>query len=445
MSGTRRVTVVGGGLAGAEAAWQLVRRGVAVELWEMRPVKLTPAHTSGFLAELVCSNSLRGDSLENAVGLLKEEMRRLGSLIMAQAGRHRLPGGGALVVDRWEFARGVTGVLEQHPLVTLHREEISDILPDRPAVIATGPLTSDDLARALQELTGKEFLYFYDAASPIVTAESLDYGVVFRASRYGKGEAAYLNCPLDRQQYEVFYQELVKARVHEPHAFEKVEFFEGCLPLEEMARRGPDTLRFGPLKPVGLVDPRTGREPYAVVQLRPENAEGSLWSLVGFQTRLQWGEQERVFRLIPGLERAEFVRLGVMHRNTYLNSPGVLAATYALEKDAGLFFAGQITGVEGYVESAASGLVAGINAARLALGKEPLVFPVETAIGALAHYISSAVTGRFQPMNINFGLIVASDGKSRDRLQRRREMARRALEALENFIQSSWLEEDVYE
>lgn len=445
MSGVRQVKVVGGGLAGVEAAWQLVRRGVAVELWEMRPAKLTPAHTSGFLAELVCSNSLRGDSLENAVGLLKEEMRRLGSLIMTQAECHRLAGGGALVVDRWEFARGVTGVLEQHPLVTLYREEITDIPPERPAVIATGPLTSEALARALQELTGKEFLYFYDAASPIVTADSLDYGIVFHASRYGKGEAAYLNCPLDRQQYEVFYQELVKARVHEPHAFEKLELFEGCLPLEEMARRGPDTLRFGPLKPVGLVDPRTGQEPYAVVQLRPENTPGSLWSLVGFQTRLQWGEQERVFRLLPGLARAEFVRLGVMHRNTYLNSPGVLAATYALEKDPGLFFAGQITGVEGYVESAASGLVAGINAARLARDKEPLVFPAATAIGALAHYVSAAVTGKFQPMNINWGLIMASNGKSRDKRQRRQEMALQALESLEDFIQSSRLEEDAYE
>lgn len=428
------VTIIGGGLAGSEAAWQAARLGVRVRLLEMRPAKNTPAHHSGYLAELVCSNSLRAEGLENAAGVLKEEMRLLDSLIMACAQESRVPGGGALAVDRWEFASRVTRRLEEHPLISVIREEAVAIPGERPAIIATGPLTSPALSRALQEVTGEDFFYFYDAASPIVTAESLDYNKIFRASRYGKGEAAYLNCPMDQAEYERFYRALVTAEVHPRHEFEKTLFFEGCLPVEEIAARGPETLRYGPMKPVGLVDPRTGREPYAVVQLRQDDREGRLYSLVGFQTSLRWGEQERVFRLIPGLEQAEFVRFGVMHRNTYINAPRLLLPTLEMRGHPGLFLAGQITGVEGYVESAAMGLLAGINAARVALGKEPVAFPKETAIGALSHYICSANPHGFAPMNINFGLFPPYHGKNRNRRKRRQAMAVRSLETLKDFL-----------
>ncbi|TDA67218.1 MAG: methylenetetrahydrofolate--tRNA-(uracil(54)-C(5))-methyltransferase (FADH(2)-oxidizing) TrmFO [Clostridia bacterium] len=431
---TSEVTIVGGGLAGAEAAWQAVRLGVRVRLLEMRPGKNTPAHHSAYLAELVCSNSLRAEGLENAVGLLKEEMRRLDSLVMACAERSRVPGGGALAVARWEFASAVTQRLEEHPLVSVVRQEATAVPSERPAIIATGPLTSPALSQALQELTRQDFFYFYDAASPIVTAESLDYEKIFRASRYGKGEAAYLNCPMDRDEYERFHRALVAAEVHPRHEFEKAIFFEGCLPVEEIAARGPETLCYGPLKPVGLVDPRTGREPYAVVQLRQDDREGRLYSLVGFQTSLRWGEQERVFRLIPGLEQAEFVRFGVMHRNTYINAPRLLLRTLELRGHPGLFLAGQITGVEGYVESAAMGLVAGINAARVACGKEPVAFPQETAIGALAHYICAANPGGFAPMNINFSLFPPYLGKNSNRQERRQAIVARSLETLKNFL-----------
>lgn len=430
------ITVIGAGLAGSEAAWQAARRGVRVRLYEMRPVRKTAVHVTGHFAELVCSNSLRGASLENAVGLLKEEMRRLGSLIMAQADAHAVPAGGALAVDREGFSAGVTAALESHPLVTVIREEVPAIPPDGIVVVATGPLTSPAMSQSILQFTGEKYLSFYDAASPIVTYESIDHSKVYRASRYGKGEGdEYLNCPLTREEYEAFWQALVTAEVAMPHnpEDEEVRFFEGCLPVEEMARRGRDTLRFGPMKPVGLPDPRTGKEPYAVVQLRQDNAAATLYNMVGFQTSLKWGEQQRVFRMIPGLERAEFVRYGVIHRNTYIKSPRVLLPTLQTRARRDLFFAGQLTGVEGYVESAAGGLVAGINAARLALGLEPVVFPPETAIGALMRYITSADPDTFQPMNITFGLMPPLDRPVRDKRARARALAERALARLAAF------------
>ncbi|BDG59342.1 methylenetetrahydrofolate--tRNA-(uracil(54)-C(5))-methyltransferase (FADH(2)-oxidizing) TrmFO [Caldinitratiruptor microaerophilus] len=428
------ITVIGAGLAGSEAAWQAARRGVRVHLYEMRPVRSTAVHRTDRFAELVCSNSLRGAALENAAGLLKEELRRLGSLIMAAADANAVPAGGALAVDREGFSAAVTRALEEHPLVTIHREEVRQIPPEGIVVIATGPLTSDALAEDIRRFTGEEYLSFYDAASPIVTVESLDMTKLYRASRYGKGEGTeYLNAPMTREEYEAFWSELVRAEVATPHNPEdrNVCFFEGCLPVEELARRGPDTLRFGPMKPVGLPDPRTGREPYAVVQLRQDNAAATLYNLVGFQTGLRWGEQQRIFRMIPGLERAEFVRFGVMHRNTFIKSPRVLLPTLQTRRRPTLFFAGQMTGVEGYVESAAGGLVAGVNAARLALGQDPVVFPPETAVGALARYITEADPENFQPMNIAFGLLppVPGSGGKRERHRRAAEAALRALEA----------------
>jgi len=427
------ITVVGGGLAGAEAAWQITRRGTRVELYEMRPQKYTPAHHTAQLAELVCSNSLRAAALENAVGLLKEELRRLDSLIMACADKHQVPAGGALAVDRESFAACVTSTLLNHPLVSVQRREITTILPDRPLVIATGPLTAEKLAGELQKLLGESCLYFFDAAAPIVTADSIDYTKVFRASRYDKGgDSAYLNCPMDREQYQTFYQALITAQTHQLHGFEGREVFEACLPVEVMALRGEDTLRFGPLKPVGLVDPHTGQEPYAVVQLRQDDAAGSLYNLVGFQTNLRWPEQERVFRLIPGLEGAQFVRLGVMHRNTYINSPRVLSATTELKENAGIFLAGQLTGVEGYVESTASGLAAGINAWLRLMGQETVRFPTDTAIGALLNYLENG-PANFQPMNVNFGLFPPLEGKIKGKSAKKQFMARRALESLAYF------------
>ncbi len=424
------VTIVGAGLAGAEAAWQIIKRGVRVRLYEMRPEKQTPAHRSGDFAELVCSNSLRSAALENAVGLLKEEMRRMGSLIMSCADETKVPAGGALAVDRNLFARRVTEVLTNHPQVEVVRREINEIPEDDLVILATGPLTSGALGEAVGRFTGSEYLYFYDAVAPIVTAESINMARVFRSSRYGKGDCAYLNCPFTKEEYDVFWDALVKAEKAPRKEFEREVHFEGCMPVETLAARGRDTLRYGPLKPVGLTDPSTGKGAYAVVQLRQENKEGSMFNLVGFQTSLKWSEQQKVFRLIPGLEEAEFVRYGVMHRNTYINSPVLLEPTYQSKGRPGLFFAGQITGVEGYVESASSGLVAGINAARLAQGKEPVIFPRETAHGALAHYITTADPGRFQPMNINFGLFPSPGVKFNDKKERCRIIAGIALKSI---------------
>lgn len=429
----KAVIVVGAGLAGAEAAWQAAQRGVKVRLFEMRPNKQTPAHHSGDFAELVCSNSLRAASLENAVGLLKEEMRRLNSLIMECADNTKIPAGGALAVDRHLFARCVTEKLSQHPLVEICRDEVTTIPEGEVVVLASGPLTSDALAESIRRFTGKEHLYFYDAVAPIVTSESINMNKVFRSSRYGKGEAAYLNCPMDEKEYEVFWEALSKAEKAPRKEFEKELYFEGCMPVEALAARGKETLLYGPLKPVGLKDPRTGKRPYAVVQLRQENAEGTMYNLVGFQTGLKWDEQRRVFRLIPGLEEAEFVRYGVMHRNTFINSPVLLEPTFQSKKRSTLFFAGQITGVEGYVESAATGLMAGINAARILMKKKPLVFPRDTAHGSLAHYITTADPVSFQPMNINFGLFPPQDKKIKNKKERYRMVASKALESIDIF------------
>ena len=429
-----KVIVIGAGLAGSEAAWQIAAAGVDVELYEMRPKVMSPAHRGGLFAELVCSNSLRAAALENAVGLLKEEMRQQGSLIMRAADACRVPAGGALAVDRDAFSAFVTRALADHPRVRVATEEVTALPVARPLVVASGPLTSPALAAAIGELTGEDYLYFYDAAAPIVSGDSLYMDVIYRASRYGKGDDDYLNCPLSREEYEVFWHELTHAGTAPVKEFEKTVFFEGCMPVEAMAARGVDTLRFGPLKPVGLRDPRTGALPYAVVQLRQDNAAATLYNMVGFQTHLKWPEQERVFRMIPGLGRAEFVRFGVMHRNTYLNSPRILAPTLAMRSAPGLFFAGQITGVEGYVESAAAGLVAGTNAARLAKGLEPVVFPPATAHGALCRYITTADPANFQPMNVNFGIMPQLEVRIRDKKAKNRTIAERALRELREFI-----------
>lgn len=429
------VTVIGAGLAGSEAAWQLARQGVRVRIYEMRPVKNTPAHQTGGFAELVCSNSLRAASLENAVGLLKEEMRRLGSLIMECADRHRVPAGGALAVDRDLFSAAVTGALENHPLVEVVRQEAQSIPPVGTVVLATGPLTSPAMEKSIRELTGREYLYFYDAVAPIVTLESINLDKAFFSSRYDKGEGHYINCPMEKDEYLLFREALAGAERAPRRDFEKEVNFEGCMPIEKLASRGVDTMRYGPLKPVGLTDPATGRRPYAVVQLRQDNAAGTLFNLVGFQTHLKWSEQQRVFRLIPGLEKAEFIRYGVMHRNTYVNSPGLLEATYQCKLRPGLFFAGQITGVEGYVESASSGLAAGINAARLQQGRDLLIFPPETAHGSLARYITSADPDHFQPMNVTFGLLPPLEVRIRDRRQKNSMISERAIKTLEKFLE----------
>jgi len=427
-----KVVIVGAGLAGAEAAWQVAKRGAKVILYEMRPLRKTPAHHTGYFAELVCSNSFRAASLQNAVGLLKEEMRRLDSLVMQCALETRIPAGGALAVDREEFASRVTTALREHPLVEVREEELKDIPEARPAIIATGPLTSQALADSLEQFSGTGRLFFYDAAAPIVYSGSINKKRVFFASRYEKGGQDYLNCPMDRPEYERFWEELSKAEVYQGKEFEKEVFFEGCMPVEELARRGKDTLRYGPLKPVGIVSPFTGKQPCAIVQLRRDNREGTLYNMVGFQTRLKWPEQKRVFRMIPGLEEAEFARYGAMHRNTFINSPLLLHSTLEWKNEPGLFFAGQITGVEGYVESAAAGLVAGINACCRLSGEEPLVFPPETALGALLHYISSADPHHFQPMNVNFGLLPPLPQKVPKR-KRKELMAERSLESLSRF------------
>ncbi len=435
----QRVVVVGGGLAGSEAAWQIARTGVPVTLYEMRGVKRTPAHRGSDFAELVCSNSLRAASLANAVGLLKEEMRRLDSLIMRAADQTAVPAGGALAVDREAFSRVVTDVLEHHPGIEVRRTEISDVPSDCIAVVATGPLTSEALSASIQAFTGAESFYFFDAAAPIIERSSIDDSKVYAASRYGKGEPAYLNCPLTEEQFNTFYHALIEAETAPLHEFEKEIYFEGCMPIEVMAKRGPRTMLFGPLKPVGLPDPRTGRNPHAVIQLRQDNAAATLYNIVGFQTHLKWGEQARVFRLIPGLEQAEFVRFGVMHRNSYLNSPKVLQPTYQTKQRASLLFAGQMTGVEGYVESAASGLVAGVNAARMARGQSPVIFPPTTAIGSLAHYITSADARYFQPMNATFGLLPAPDRKFHSKKEKNECIVTTALDTIQNFMQINGL------
>ena len=464
------IRIVGGGLAGSEAAWQAASRGVPVTLYEMRPVRATAVHKTDRLAELVCSNSFRGDKLDNAVGLLKEEMRRLDSLVMRAAEASRVPAGAALAVDRERFAGIVTDTLGAHPLITIVREEIASIpasSEQEPVIVATGPLTSDALSVDLASVVGQKQLYFYDAISPIVLAETIDRSKVFRQSRWDRslrgevrraavrgaevpstevrsadgaacgvddGAGDYLNCPLTRAEYEVFYQALTAAESATVHDFDKERFFEGCLPIEVMAHRGPDTLRFGPMKPVGLIDPRTGREPYAAVQLRQDNLAGDHFSLVGFQTQIKWGDQARVLRLIPGLENAEFVRFGMVHRNTYVNGPSVLAETWQVRARRSLFFAGQMSGVEGYVESAASGLLAGINAAALTKGEPVSSPPRTTAIGALAYYVSHANPAHYEPSNITFGIIQALDRRVKGKKERNEALSARALADLQQWV-----------
>ncbi len=462
------IHIIGGGLAGAEAAWQAASRGVNVVIHEMRPVRPTVVHKTDQLAELVCSNSFRGDKLDNAVGLLKEEMRRLGSLVMRMADAHRVPAGAALAVDRERFSRAVTQAIEEHPLITVAREEITCTPTDAswfPLIIATGPLTSDSLSADIAALVGADHLYFYDAISPIVSAETIDMDKVFRASRWDRsfrgpsqdvapareagqppavacgiddGQGDYLNCPLTKLEYDRFYDALISAESATIHDFDKEKFFEGCLPIEVMAHRGRDTLRFGPMKPVGLVDPRSGRSSYAVVQLRQDNIAGDHFSLVGFQTQLKWGEQARVLALIPGLETAEFIRFGMVHRNTYINGPAVLRETWQTKTRDDLFFAGQISGVEGYVESAASGLIAGRNAAAVSRGETPRVPPRTTAIGALAYYVSHADPGNYQPTNITFGIMAPPDTGVKRKQERKAAVSERALQAL-----ADWMRDDV--
>ena len=450
------IHIIGGGLAGSEAAWQAASLGVRVVLHEMRPVRPTAVHKTDRLAELVCSNSFRGDKLDNAVGLLKEEMRRLGSLVMRAADEHRVPAGAALAVDRERFSQAITDAIASQPLISLERSEITNVPADPsmfPLIIATGPLTSDSLSADIAALVGGDHLYFYDAISPIVLAETIDMTRVFRASRWDRslrgtdpmaacgvddGQGDYLNCPLTKDEYDRFYDALVTAESATVHDFDKEKFFEGCLPIEVMAHRGRDTLRYGPMKPVGLPDPRSGRVPYAVVQLRQDNIAGDHFSLVGFQTQLKWGEQARVLAMIPGLERAEFVRFGMVHRNTYINGPTVLRETWQTKARSDLLFAGQISGVEGYVESAASGLMAGRNAAALVRGEEPRIPPRTTAIGALAFYVSHADPRNYQPTNITFGIMAAPDPGVKHKKDRKQAVSERALRALED-----WMHDDV--
>ncbi|SFB97218.1 methylenetetrahydrofolate--tRNA-(uracil-5-)-methyltransferase [Bacillus sp. 491mf] len=430
---TQVVNVIGAGLAGSEAAYQIAKRGVQVRLYEMRPVKQTPAHHTDKFAELVCSNSLRANTLTNAVGVIKEEMRRMDSVIIRAADECSVPAGGALAVDRHEFAAKVTEYVKNHPNVTVVNEEITEI-PEGPTVIATGPLTSASLAVQLKELTGEDYFYFYDAAAPIVEKDSIDMEKVYLKSRYDKGEAAYLNCPMTEEEFNRFYDALIAAETVPLKEFEKEIFFEGCMPVEVMASRGRQTLVFGPMKPVGLEDPKTGETPYAVVQLRQDDAAGTLYNIVGFQTHLKWGPQKEVLQLIPGLENAEIVRYGVMHRNTFINSPKLLRPTYQYKNRDDLFFAGQMTGVEGYVESAASGLLAGVNAARLVKGEEPVVLPAVTAMGSMANYITTTNAKNFQPMNANFGLFAPLEKKIKKKQERNEAYANRALETIQNFV-----------
>lgn len=430
----KNVTVIGGGLAGSEATWQLAKRGIQVDLYEMRPTKLTPAHKTGNFAELVCTNSMRSNQLSNAVGLLKEEMRQLDSLILEAADKTQVPAGGALAVDRDKFSEYVTEKLRSLPNVTFHDEEITAIPQDGITVIATGPLTSDALAGQIQQFSGTDSLHFFDAAAPIVAADSIDQDIVYKKSRYDRGEAAYLNCPMTKEEYDRFAQELVNAETAEMHGFENSDVFEGCMPIEVMAARGSKTMLFGPLKPVGLEDPHTGKTPYAVVQLRQDNASASMYNIVGFQTHLKYGEQKQVFSMIPGLADARFVRYGKMHRNTYMASPEVLTASYEAKKQPGLFFAGQMTGVEGYVESAGSGLVAGINAARRAMSEDTVAFPKVTALGSMANYVTTTSAKHFQPMNASFALIPGLEGKKiRNKRERHEKISERGLASLAKF------------
>ena len=427
------VTVIGAGLAGSEAAWQLAQRGIHVTLREMKPEKKTPAHETEYFAELCCSNSLRSDQLENAVGLLKEELRRLDSLIIRCADATRVPAGGALAVDRHGFARMVTEELRRHPHVTVVEGEVTEI-PEGEVLIASGPLTSDTLAEKLQQLfAGTATLNFFDAAAPLVSFESVDMTSAYFASRYDKGTPDYINCPMNEEEYKAFWSALIAAEEAEVHGFEDKQVFEGCMPVEVMARRGEDTLRFGPLKPKGLPDPKTGRDPYAVVQLRKDNADGTIYNLVGFQTHLKWGEQKRVFSMIPALKNAQYLRYGVMHRNTYLDSPRLLDRYYRLVKEPRIAFAGQMTGVEGYVESCASGFLAGVEMARRLRGMEPLDLPKETAIGALGLYVSNESVGSFQPMNINFGIMPPLGHKVRGKRNKNAELSARSLALIDEM------------
>lgn len=428
-----KVTVLGAGLAGSECAWQLAKRGIPVRLVEMKPKKMTPAHSSPYFAELVCSNSFRSDELANAVGLLKAEMRKMGSLIMESADANRVAAGGALAVDRVGFSKYITEKLASLENVEIVYEEATEI-PEGETVIATGPLSSDAIAEKIAALCPESDLHFYDAVAPIVTLDSVDMSSAFFASRYDKGTADYINCPMDKDEYLAFVTELVSAKEAEVHGFDDGGVFEGCMPVEVMARRGVDTLRYGPLKPVGLVDPRTGRENYAVVQLRRDNAEGTIYNMVGFQTHLTWGEQKRVFSMIPALREAEFIRYGVMHRNTYLNSPQLLDRYYRLRTNEHLSFAGQMTGVEGYVESAASGMLVGIETAARVLGLEPVDFPQETATGALALYISGGSVGDFQPMNVNFGIISPLGYRVKGKRNKNAEISKRALGIIDELM-----------
>ena len=427
------VCVVGAGLAGSEAAWQIALRGHVVDLYEMRPERGTPVHKTGDFAELVCSNTFKSNLLDTATGLLKEEMRRCGSLILKVADATRVPAGSALAVDRERFAREVTEALEAVPGIRVHREEMPAIPKEGIVILATGPLVSDSLFADIGRFTGRACLYFFDAVSPIIEADSIDLSRVFRASRYGKGDDDYLNCPMDEEVYNRFIDAVLGAAAVPRHDFEKTGFFEGCLPIEEMARRGRDTLRFGPLKPVGLVDPKTGRRPYAVVQLRQDNAAAGHFNMVGFQNSLRWGDQERIFRMIPGMEKASFVRLGMIHRNSYINAPAILLPTFQARRRKDLFFAGQVSGVEGYLESAASGLIAGINAVRLADGAEAIPFPPTTALGCLGRYISSAEVEGYQPVNMAFGLLPPLAPHVRDKRRRRDLLIHRALDDLGAF------------
>lgn len=429
----KKVTVIGGGLAGSEATWQLAKRGIEVDLYEMRPQKQTPAHHTAGFAELVCTNSMRSNQLSNAVGLLKEEMRHLDSLILKAADETAVPAGGALAVDRDKFSQKITETLKSLPNVTVHEEEITEIPQDGITVVATGPLTSDALAAQIQEFCGTDSLHFFDAAAPIVASDSIDRNIVYKKSRYDKGEAAYLNCPMTKEEFFNFYKNLVGAETAELHGFEDKNVFEGCMPIEVMAKRGEKTMLFGPLKPVGLEDPKTGKTPYAVVQLRQDNASASMYNIVGFQTHLKYGEQKRVFSMIPGLENAKFVRYGKMHRNTYIASPEVLNASYEAKKQKNLFFAGQMTGVEGYVESAGSGLVAGINAALAASGEKPIAFPKSTALGSMANYITTTSAKHFQPMNASYALLPGLDYKVRNKQERHLKISERALSDLDKF------------
>ena len=429
----KKVIVIGAGLAGSEAAWQLAKRGAKVDLYEMRPQKMTPAHKTENFGELVCSNSLRANNITNAVGLLKEEMRMLDSIIIKCADATQVPAGGALAVDRDKFSEMITETIKNHPNINVIGEELPKIPKgDVPVIVATGPLTSDALSQDIRNYTKQDGLYFYDAAAPIIEKDSIDMEKVYLKSRYDKGEAAYLNCPMTKEEFFNFYNELINAEAAPLKEFEKEIYFEGCMPFEEMAKRGEKTLLFGPMKPVGLEDPKTDKRPYAVVQLRQDNSEGTLYNIVGFQTHLKWGEQKRIINMIPGLENANIVRYGVMHRNTYLNSPQLLEKTYRLKEEKNIYFAGQMTGVEGYVESAASGIVAALNALYNTEDKE-VVFPTETMIGAMANYIVDNTSKNFQPMNANFGIIKPLPERIKDKKEKYERYAKRSLEMLENF------------